>query len=134
MLSMRRKFCAFHGIRSLYIGDYIGKGEYYKQAADYKTVYREAFHRLLFYEINEFFDDHKRNDKSDHKPGHKRADFSAGQPHFRRDEIPPLAPIIAGMARKKENSAAVGVASPMTQPPIIVEAEREKPGQTTAMH
>ena len=37
-------------------------------------------------------------------------------------------PIITGIARKKEYSAAATVDRPHAQPPIIVEAERDIPG------
>lgn len=39
-----------------------------------------------------------------------------------------LIPTITGIAKKKENSAAATVDRPDTQPPIIVEAERDMPG------
>ena len=39
-----------------------------------------------------------------------------------------LIPTITGIAKKNENSAAATVESPDTQPPIIVEAERDIPG------
>ena len=45
-----------------------------------------------------------------------------------------LAAIIVGIAKKKENSAAAMLDSPKIQPPIIVAAERENPGNKIDKH
>ena len=40
------------------------------------------------------------------------------------------APSIAGIAKKNENSAAAGVEAPIIQPPMIVDADLDMPGQS----